>query len=622
MTSTETTLAAKMPDENMKSFDNLLGRFGQILDSAALTLVIIATLVSVMQVFFRYVLNASLAWPEELAQYLFVWAVFLGMATLTGKNGHISVNFFENSSAGLKRAVSLFSKYAVALASTILLVEGWGYVGKSLQTTAALQWPLKYLFLAVPAGAILNLVFLLQNRSSGFLATIIAILLGVGTYFAISFTGGFVGPDQNTIVLLAGSLTLVLMGVPIAFTFVIGVYLALLPLGGQMVILLPQNMSASLNTFLLLAIPFYVLAAGMMNASGITSRLMGVATDFVGHLRSGLGQANVLTNVLLAGVSGSSTADASAVSKLMVPEMSKRGYPAAFGCAVTSASATLANLIPPGLGLIVYAALASVSVGALFVATIVPGLLVAATLALVVYLVSRLKGYGEDLEKATAEQKLKSFVVAIPALFLPLVIIGGVRFGVFTATEAGAMAAIFALFCGVIFYRVRDAKSYIKAAGEAVNDTVAVVMVIAAASPFAWVLAFEQVPQTVSSMLLNLTESTIVALLIINLFLLFVGLFMEMIAAMVILVPILVPVMLKLGVDPIQFGIILILNLVIGALTPPLGVLVFTTARVTGTSPLSVFRAIVPFVIAMIGVLLVITFVPAVSLLPLQFFGP
>ena len=234
-----------------------------------------------------------------------------------------------------------------------------------------------------------------------------------------------------------------------------------------------------------------------MNAGGITPRLVDLAMQLVGHMRGGLGQANVVTNTMLAGVSGSSTADASTIAKLMVPEMARRGYSRPFSSALTAASSILANLIPPSLGLIIYAALASVSVGAIFVATIVPGLMVAATLMIVVYIMSRKRGYGGDLPKTSLSQRMSSLGLAIPALILPVIIVGGVRFGVFTATEAGAIAFVYALLCGALLYRKLTARNLLEAVREAVFDTVVIVVIIATAAPFAWVLAFEQVPQKI-----------------------------------------------------------------------------------------------------------------------------
>ena len=402
----------------------------------------------------------------------------------------------------------------------------------------------------------------------------------------------------------------------------LGAFAAFAPLGDMMLIIVTQNLASSLNSFTLLAIPFFILAAAVMNVGGITVKLVDLATHLVGHLRGGLGQANVVTNTMMAGVSGSSSADASAIAKLLVPEMEKRGYAREFSCALTSASSTLANLIPPSLGLIIYAALASVSVGALFVATVIPGLLAATALATVVYVISRRRGYGADIQRSTARERLSAFASAIPALLLPVVIVGGVRFGVFTATEAGAMAFIFAILCGALVYRKLTTENFADAVREATFDTVAVAIIIAAAAPFAWVLAAEQVPQKIAASMGALSSNPVVLLLLINLFLIVVGLFMEMIAALVILVPILVPLVIAAGYDPIQFGIVLVFNLVIGALTPPMGMLVFITARVGKADVTAVFRSILPFIGALLIVLMLITFVPALSLGPLRWFGP
>jgi C4-dicarboxylate transporter DctM subunit len=263
-----------------------------------------------------------------------------------------------------------------------------------------------------------------------------------------------------------------------------------------------------------------------------------------------------------------------------------------------------------------------VSVGAIFVATIVPGLLVAAVLMAMVYLISRMRGYGGDMPKATLSQRMSSVSLAIPALLLPVFIVGGVRFGMFTATEAGVMAFVYAILCGTFLYRKLTTRNFIEALREAVQDTVVIAIIIAVAAPFAWILAFEQVPQKIAQQLGVLVAQPTLLLLVILVFLLIVGLFMEMIAALVILVPILVPLVVAAGIDPIHFGIVIVMNLVIGALTPPLGVLVFTTARVGRADPAATFRAVIPFVLVLIGVLLVVAFVPALTMLPVSWFGP
>jgi C4-dicarboxylate transporter DctM subunit len=594
------------------------------LETISVLLLLSAATIAAIQVFYRYVLNASLSWPGEVSQWAFSWAVFVGMAVLTGRNGHIAVGFLHRFIPSSVRGAHLMLIRSVMVAASVMLVvHGIDFMNRALQVSPAMEWPLKYLFMAVPAGGALNLIFLARPDGGRAVEALCALVLGVALYFGLRYGASLVyGESSSAIVLMIVGLSFILLEVPIAFALCFGAFAAFAPLGDRMLVIVTQYMSSSLNSFTLLAIPFFIMAAAVMNAGGVTSRLVELATHLVGHFRGGLGQANVVTNVMLAGVSGSSTADASAIAKLVVPEMEKRGYDRAFGCALTSASSTLANLIPPGLGLIIYAALASVSVGALFVATIVPGLLAATALSVVVYLVSRHRGYGGDRTRSGARERLSALWLAVPALMLPLLIVGGVRFGVFTATEAGAMAFFFAIVCGSLVYRGLTARNFVSAVREATSDTVAVAIIIAAAAPFAWVLAFEQMPQKIATAMSAISDNKYVLLFLINLLLIFVGLFMEMIAAMVILVPILVPVVIAAGVDPIQFGIVLVLNLVIGALTPPLGVLVFTTARVGAADVTQVFKAILPFIAALMVVLGLVTYVPQLTLIPVQLFGP
>ena len=595
------------------------------LETIAVVLMLCATCVVVLQVFCRYVLNASLPWPEEAAQFCFVWAVFLGMAVLSFRDRHIAISLFVPKLSLKTQAIhGVFLKVMTVIACIILVVHGIDFMNRTMQVMPALRVPLRYLFMAVPAGGIVALVFL-SAPLRGFawwsgLATLIA---GLAGYYALREAGGALfGEASSTAILMIVTMFLIFIEVPIVYALVIGSFAGLTPLPPLMLVTITQNMSGALNSFTLLAIPFFILAAAVMNVGGITVRIVDLAYHLVGHFRGGLAQANIVTNVMLAGVSGSSTADASATAKLLVPEMEKHGYSRSFSCALTAASSTLANMIPPGLGLIIYAALASVSVGALFVGTILPGLMVALALSFVAWILSVRKGFGGTKERSNRSTRWRSFWLATPALCLPVMIVGGVRFGIFTATEAGAMAFVFALFCGAVIYRGLTAANLSEAFREAVEDTVAVAVIIAAASPFAWILTFEQTPQKIAEWLAALTGNKFFLLLLINLFLIFVGLFIEMIAAMVILVPILVPVVIAAGVDPLQFGIIMVMNLVIGALTPPLGVLVFTTARVGGAPSTSVFRAILPFIGAQLIVLILVTMIPQITLLPIQWFGP
>lgn len=609
--------------------DTVLTGFAGVIDKIVETICVILMLaalaIACAQVVLRYVFHAGLPWSEEVAVWCFCWAVFLGMGLATGRDAHIAIDTVPNMlKPRAKAALAFFNRAVIAASSFMLIIHGAEYVAKAIAASPALQMPMRYYFLAVPVGGALNLFFLIWPRQGRTLVQGLSLLAaGFGLYLAIRYGAGYVyGESSSALVLNIVGLALIILGAPIAFAMAFGAFAAFAPFAQILLVTISQNMAASLGSFTLLAIPFFILAAAVMNAGGITPRLVDLAVKLVGHFRGGLGQANVITNTFLAGISGSSTADASTVGKLLIPEMAKRGYDRPFSAALTASSATLANMIPPSLGLIIYGALASVSVGALFVATIVPGLMIAAALMLTVYVMSRRRGYGGDMPKASARERWTSLGMAVPALILPLIIVMGVRFGVFTATEAGAIAFIYAVLCGGLLYRRLTVANFVSAIRESMFDTVLIVVIIAAAAPFAWVLAYEQVPQKIALAMGVLVDNPLLLMLVLNIFLLGVGLFMEMIASLVILVPILVPLVIAAGVDPIHFGIIIVLNMVIGALTPPLGVLLFTTARVGGADQAATMRAAIPFMVVLVIVMLIIAYVPAITMLPVEWFGP
>jgi C4-dicarboxylate transporter DctM subunit len=575
--------------------------------------------VALIQVFFRYVLNASLSWPEELARYGFVWFTFLGMSLTVRRQSYIAIELLLRwLPESARPAHELFVRIMIAATSVALLVHGVDFVGRSTYVSPALQWPFAYMYLAVPTGSLLNLVCLARQRRG------LACCLAGGLLYGVVRGLGpmLLGDVATSTVLVAFAAALIFLAVPIGFALAFSAFAAFAPQGELLLLTLPQNMTASLDSFTLLAIPFFILGASLMNAAGITEKLLDVATRLVGHHRGGLGHVNVLTNTLMGGISGSSMADAAAVARALVPEMETRGYPRAFSAALTAAAGVLANLIPPSLGLIVYGALASASVGALFIATIVPGLLLATALSTVVHLASLRRGFGRDIPRATRQERLRSLGSAGPALVLPLVIVGGIRFGAFTATEAGAVATLYAVTVGGAVYRKLSARALLAVVRESLLDICAVMIIITAAAPFAWVLASERVPQAIAATLGSWGTNPTVLLLLINVFMLFVGLIMEMIAAMVILVPIFLPMISAAGIDPVHFGIVLVMNIVIGALTPPMGMLVFVTARVTGSKVVDVFREAMPFVAAMLLVLLLVTYLPWLSLALPRLIGP
>ncbi|HVY00182.1 MAG TPA: TRAP transporter large permease subunit [Pseudorhodoplanes sp.] len=597
------------------------------LETVASLLLLATVTIALVQVFWRYVLNDSLSWPEEMAKFLFVWFVFLGAAMVTHRSRHITIDILQRSlNRAALRGHAFVSRVISSSVAVFLVVFGWELVRRSTYVSPALEWPYTYLYLAVPAGAALSLVLLAIEPVAGFeraFSGLLATLCGAALYAAVEACSGSAWFASLGVVwpLIILSIGLMLLGLPIVDSLIFGTFVAFAP-GGELALMpVPQGLTNSLD-YLLLAIPFFMLAAGLMNVGGVTERLISLASTFVGHFRGGLGHVNVVTNTLMGGVSGSSTADAAAIAKTMVPAMARRGYPKPFGVALTSAASILANMIPPSLGLIIYGALSTVSVGALFVATIVPGILMAVAMSLVVHFECVRLGVGERGPKASWTDRRHAIRAALPALVLPALIVGGIRYGVFSATEAGAVAALYSLICGTLIYRLADRRSLLQALREAVSETATIMIVIAASAPFAFALIIEQVPQKLMQTLSVFQSNWIVLLLVLNAFLLFVGLAMEMIASMVILVPLLIPLLKAANIDLVHFGVIMVANLCIGALTPPLAVLVFTAARVTDTPIHLAYRACRPFMAGLLVWLAVISLVPALSLWPVKLFGP
>ncbi len=582
--------------------------------------------VALLQVFCRYVLNSALSWPEELGRFALVWFVFLAGALLTRRERHIVIDMVPRALSPTGRQVHAAIARSISACSAVFLFFcGADLVANASYVSPALQIPFKYLYLAIPAGAALAVLFVALEPVAGHRARwsgVACAIAGTALYFALesAFGHGIVASFGVVAPLIVAAIGLMLVGIPIFDALVFGTFVAFMPQGSIALLPVPLGLANSMDYYLL-AIPFFMLAGGMMNASGITARLIALAVSLVGHFRGGLAQVNVLTNTLMGGVSGSSTADAAALAKTLVPAMAARGYPKPFGVALTASGSILANMIPPSLGLIIYGAMASVSVGALFTATIVPGLLMALTLAIVVHLECLRRGIGESSTRAASAERLSTLRAALPALVLPLLIVGGIRYGIFSATEAGAVAVAYAVFCGLVIYRTTDGAALITTLRESLIETATVLVVIAASAPFAYALILEQAPQNMTAMLGTLSESWVLLLLAINLFLLFVGLAMEMIASMVILIPLLVPLLKAAGIDLVHFGVIMVANLCIGALTPPLAVLVFTAAQVTGTPIHLAYRACWPFMGGLLIWLMVISFVPILSLGPVAMFG-
>ena len=417
------------------------------------------------------------------------------------------------------------------------------------------------------------------------------------------------------ITILFGSFTLLLlMGVPVAFCLGISSLATVVYMGIPPVVVF-QQMSTGMNAFAMLAIPFFIYSGDLMIRGGIADRLIQFAASLVGHLRGGLGQVNVVTCTLFGGISGSAVADASAVGGIMIPQMVKRGYAADYAVNVTANAAIIALLIPPSHNMIIYslAAGGTISIADLFTAGVVPGLMLCLSLMVAAWIVAVKRGYPADKFPGFMAVA-RYFVAAFPGILLIGIIFGGVRSGVFTATESSCVAVIYALLVTIFVYRGLDLKGFMQATLGAVRTTAMVLLVIGAAGSFGWLMAFLEVPAATISLMKSISDNPIVILLLINVILLVLGTFMDMAPMIIICTPIFLPVVKAIGVDPIHFGVILILNAGIGLNTPPVGSVQFVACAIGKVSISESMRTIWPFYGASLVVLLLVTYIPAFSL--------
>lgn len=404
---------------------------------------------------------------------------------------------------------------------------------------------------------------------------------------------------------------LLLIGVPIGFAM-LGSALLVIGLEGIPVSVVAQRVATSVQSFPLLAVPLFTLAGALMNESGISERLFTFTRALVGHVRGGLAQTAVVGNVFLSGISGSSVADCAATSRVFVPQLTAAGYGQGFAAAVCASAATLGPIIPPSILMVIYAWQANVSLGDLFVAGLVPGVVMAVAMMLVIARTARRRGFPKDAAFSGARLG-RALRDALWALAMPVLILVGFRMGVFTATEIAAVACAYSLFVGLFVYRTVAWRSLPRILLATGRETAAILVIAAGAAPFGWILGVEQAPQKVAALLTSISSEPWVILLILNLALLIAGMFMETLAIMIILVPILIPLLNSVGIDLLHFGIVLLVNLVIGQITPPVGVLLFVASSVSRTHLGLIVREIGPFVAALIGALALLTYVPALS---------
>lgn len=457
------------------------------------------------------------------------------------------------------------------------------------------------------------------------------------------------------LLLMGGFILLMILGVPVAVSMVMASLAYLAVYGGAPDVIVAQRMIAGVESFPLLAVPFFILAGNLMNIAGVTGRIYKFAVDLVGWMRGGLAQVNIIGSVIFSGMSGTAIADAAGIGTIEIKAMKEHGYPVEVAVGVTAASATLGPIIPPSLPFVIYGMMANVSIGSLFLAGILPGVLMTLLMMITVAVFARIRGWGSDapfvlakiggamieiavvfmfpaavigLEYAGMSQNAAIFSAlgvvllldyifkfsAVMALMTPVILIGGMVLGWFTPTEAAVAAVMWSLFLGLVRYRSMTMRSLAKATFDTIETTASVLFIVTAASIFAWLLTVSHAAQALSGVIFAVTDNKWVFLILVNLLMLFVGCFLDTIAAITILVPILLPIVLKMGIDPVHFGLIMVLNLMIGLLHPPLGMVLFVLSRIAKLSVERTTMAILPWLAPLFVALLLITFVPEISL--------
>ena len=438
------------------------------------------------------------------------------------------------------------------------------------------------------------------------LAPLILLFAALGTVW-LAWSGQHMG------FLFAALFTMLLAGVPVGVALG-GSSLLFVYVTGQVPdFVVAHRMINGVDSFPLLAIPFFILAGTLMNGAGITYRLFNFANALMGWMRGGLGHVNIGASIIFSGMSGAAVADAGGLGTIEIKAMRERGYDPDFAIGITAASSTIGPIIPPSLPMVIYGVMASASIGQLFVAGLIPGLLMAATLMIMVAWIARRRGYPRDTE-FTVSRLWHTFTRAFLSLLTPVIIVGGIISGAFTPTEAAIAAVVYALFLGTIVYRTLPPRRLVRISMETIETTAIILLVVAAASIFSWILISNQFTNHFATLLTSYTDSQVVILLLMLAIMLIVGCFMETVAAITILVPVLLPIATQVGVDPVHFGVIMVLNLMIGLLTPPVGMVLYVLSRVSDVSFERCMRGTLPFLVPLLISLLLITFIPEISL--------
>lgn len=570
-----------------------------------------------LQVFCRYVLNASLSWSEELTRLLFVWLTFLGFGLAAQRGALPTIFVLGEHVSNAKSASALIATRDVMSLAVAMLMAVYGFKLASAVAeipTPAIGLSTAWFPLAVGTGGAM-LVLQLANKSvtrtgslrSGSIYVLAAALVAVGIGLLPS------GLAPAGAVTAAVFLGLSLLGVPIALSLAGAAFIGLADFGLANLQAITRELAEGINSFLLLAIPFFMLTGVVMSSGGLAQRLVAFAQALVGWMRGGLAQVDIVVSAIFADISGSAIGDAASIGGVLIPQMVRHGYPPGFAAAVQAAGGTLGLLFPPATSLIIYSSVANVPISSLFSAAVGPGLIVVAVFMAVNLLMSRRLG----LRPAAAFDLLmvpKAFAAAVLPLLAIVIIIGGILGGVFTPTESGVVAVAYSLLVALAMTRSLRWRAVPHLLVEASVNTARVTSILAGAMALGWLLTLTGIPQAISGVLLAKVSDATAGLLLINLIFLAMHTVMEAAPAIVVVTPILLPAIASLHIDPIQLGVLIMINSGIGMILPPMGVLTFLTASIAEVRSGSVFRAVAPYAAALVLVLLLVLLLPGLTL--------
>ncbi len=589
-------------------------------------LVILTVVITLLQVITRYLLNDALSWTEEAARIIFIWITFLGAYLALKANSHISFGSVYNGLSG--RAKGILAPVIIVLMMFYLLkltLAGITVTGQYAESLSpALRFPVAYTFVIIPIACVLMIIHLLGKFPSRRWATnLFAIAISLMIIASIYFVFGRIKYAPGTLLLVSIFILIVLIVMNMPISFAIGASsLFFLMLQGRVPIeIMPNRMVGGVDSFTLLAIPFFILAGELMNTGGITQRLVDLAKMLVGHLRGGLGMAVVVGEYFFSGISGSTVADVSAIGSLLIPAMKKAGYKAENAVAIVAAATAMGILVPPCITMVVLGAMTGISVGALFVAGFVPAVVLGICIVGWIYV----QAVREDLavdQRMKFREAMKALSSSIIPLMLPVIIFGGILSGAVTTTEVAVLAVIYAYVVGTLVYGEIKTKDMIPIFVKTSEITGMVLFLVGTSSVLSWIFATNEVPQKVGAFVSFISTSPWVFILLCNLTFIVIGAALEGLPAMIILIPVFMPLVKQFGIDPLHFGILVVASLGIGVFIPPIGMGMFIACTIAGIDIGKSVRPFTPYLISLLIGLVVISLFPWFTMVLPDIFFP